>query len=79
MSLNTQGTILATGSADSTIKLWDTQRNLLIDTLKSHKSDINGIKFGYNSNNLCSVSSDRTFKLWDAAERAFIDTFYGHK
>ena len=61
------------------IKLWDTKNNKLIETLRSHKGEINSVKFGYNTNTFCSTSSDRTFKVWDAAERTYIDTFYGHR
>jgi WD40 repeat protein len=58
------------------IKLWDVRTNTLIDTLKGHKNSINGLKFGFNSNNLCSVSSDLTFKQWDFSQRGLIETFY---
>lgn len=80
MSINSNGSILATGSTDSTIQLWDVERDLLITTLKSHKGEVTGVKFGLNSNDkLVSVSADRTIKLWDAVERTYIDTFYGHR
>jgi ribosomal RNA-processing protein 9 len=80
MAVNGNGSILATGSSDASIQLWDTERDILITTMKSHKGDVNGLKFGLNSNDkLCSVSSDRTIKMWDALERTYIDTFYGHR
>ena len=41
-----------------------------------HRAPVYAVKFGLNSNNLCSVSNDRTLKLWDAGERAYIDTLY---
>lgn len=78
-SLNYDGKILATSGTDTTVKLWDTLSNTLITTLKSHRSPVYAVKFGLNSNNLCSVSNDRTLKLWDAGERAYIDTFFGHR
>ena len=79
MSLNSEGTLLVTGGTDSTIKLWDAVEGKLIETLKSHKGQINSVKFGFRSNTFCSVSEDRTFKVWDGAERTYIDTFYGHR
>ena len=61
------------------IKLWDLRNMELVGTLKSHKNAVNGLTFGGDSPNLCSVSSDRTFKQWDVAQRGIIETFYGHK
>jgi ribosomal RNA-processing protein 9 len=46
--------------------------------MRGHRNTVNGLKFGYNSNNLCSVSSDRTMKQWDCAQRGIMDTYYGH-
>lgn len=80
MAINGNGTILATGSSDAVVQLWDVERECLITTLKSHKNEITGLKFGLNSNDkLISVSADRTIKMWDAVERTYIDTFYGHR
>lgn len=60
------------------IKLWDTRSLSLIDTMRGHKNSVNGLKFGFNSNNLCSVSSDLTLKQWDFAQRGLMETFYEH-
>ena len=46
--------------------------------MRGHRNTVNGLKFGYNSNNLCSVSSDRTMKQWDCTKRGIMDTYYGH-
>lgn len=60
------------------IKLWDTRANNLIGTLKGHRNTINGVKFGLNSNILCSVSKDLTLKQWDFSQRGLMETFYQH-
>lgn len=70
--------MLATSGEDAKIKLWDTRTGKLIETLSSHRGPVNGLKFGFNSNNLCSVSSDRTLKQWECAQRGIIETYYGH-
>jgi WD40 repeat protein len=49
-----------------------------IGTLKGHRSTVNGIKFGINSNILCSVSKDLTLKEWDVSQKGLMETFYEH-
>ena len=39
---------------------------------------VNGVKFGLNSDDLCSVSSDLTLRQWDFRQQALIETFYEH-
>lgn len=63
MSLHTNNdNILATSGEDTLIKIWDIRQNSCIGTLKGHKSAVHGLKFGLNSNILCSVSKDLTLK-----------------
>lgn len=54
--------IIATAGEDTLIKIWDTRAKDCIGTLKGNRSAIHGIKFGINSNILCSVSKDLTLK-----------------
>lgn len=64
--------LLATAGEDGQVKLWDVRNNQLVDTLKGHRGCINGLKFGFNSSNLCSISSDKTLKEWDCTQRGLI-------
>ena len=76
LALHSNHNILATAGDDCQIKLWDTRSAALIDTLRGHKNVINGLKFGTNSHNLCSVSADLTLKHWDVSQRGLIGTYY---
>ncbi len=63
MALHTSNNnIVATAGEDTLIKIWDTRGKNCIGTLKGHRASINGIKFGIDSNILCSVSKDLTLK-----------------
>lgn len=64
--------MIATAGDDGKIKLWDVRTKAIISTMKGHRNTVNGIKFGFNSNNLCTVSADRTMKQWDCAQRGII-------
>lgn len=54
--------VLATAGEDSLIKLWDVRVKSNIGTLKGHRNAVYGVKFGIQSNILCSVSKDLTLK-----------------
>lgn len=65
--------ILATGNADSTVKLWDTGTHHEIATFK-HDRAINLLHFSPDSRTLATVSGDATIKLWSVETRREIAT-----
>jgi WD40 repeat protein len=57
---------LASGSDDSTIKLWDmTTGGTLLQTLEGHSKRVNTVAFSSDGMQLASGSEDSTIKLWD--------------
>ncbi|KAK3328614.1 LIS-1 2 [Cercophora scortea] len=56
---------IATGSDDSTIKIWDHDFGELEHTLRGHTRAVLGVD--YSATLLASCSSDLTVKLWDPA------------
>ena len=72
-------TILASGSLDGTIKLWDTSSGQLIRTLTGHTGYIyysldimaNG---GGGQTTLVSGSTDRTLKIWNWSNGQVLST-----
>ncbi len=57
--------VLASGSGDNTIKLWDLNSKSQITTLKGHSKEVNSVAFSPDGKLLASGSSDRTIILWD--------------
>ncbi|KAL3248946.1 hypothetical protein ABHI18_011836 [Aspergillus niger] len=72
------GQLLASGSDDKTIKLWDAATGALKNTLEGHSGSVSSVAFAGDSQLLASGSADKTIKLWDAATGAFKHTLEGH-
>ena len=72
------GTRLATGEVDTTVKLWDAATGKLLLTLFSHASQVVGLAYSADGTRLASASEDGTVKLWDAASGRELFTLDGH-
>ena len=69
LAFDNSGTILASGSWDQTIKLWNVEDQTEIATLKGHTYSVNSIAFNYNGKLLVSVSWDKTIRLWNVLSK----------
>ena len=63
VAFNHNGTLLASGSSDETIKLWNLETKTEIATLEGHKYSVNSVAFNHNEALLASESRDKTIKL----------------
>ncbi|MEH1943541.1 MAG: serine/threonine-protein kinase [Nostoc sp.] len=70
--------ILASGSWDNTIKLWDVNTGKEIRTLVGHANWVNSVAFSPDGQFLASGSADCTIKLWDVNTGIEIQTLIGH-
>ena len=72
------GRTLASGSFDTTIRLWDTDTGRHIHTLKGHTNVVGSVVFSPDGQTLVSGSLDTTIRLWDANTGRHIRTLKGH-
>jgi WD40 repeat protein len=70
------GAILASGSGDKTIKLWDLKNGKQMRTLVGHKDWVSSVAFSPNGKILASGSGDRTIKLWNLGNGKLIRTIF---
>ena len=72
-------TLLATGSWDGTVKLWDVVTERDIATLRVHTAGITSVAFSpIDATLLATGSWDRTVKLWDVETERNIATLKEH-
>ena len=74
MSFSRDGTSLATGSLDGTVKLWDFETGTEIATF----SGGHPVALSSDGTTLASVSSGSDITLWDVGRRQAIATLAGH-
>ena len=60
------GRLVASGSDNRTIKLWDTTTGSLQRTLEGHSGSVRSVAFSPDGRLVASGSDDRMIKLWDA-------------
>jgi WD40 repeat protein len=71
--------LLASGSADQTIKLWDVVTGKERRTLTGHTDRVSGIAFSPTGKRLASSSGDGTVRLWDMATGDELLKLVGHQ
>ncbi|MEH1862447.1 MAG: WD40 repeat domain-containing protein, partial [Nostoc sp.] len=70
--------IIASASADNTVKLWNASTGKEITTLNGHSNLVNSVAFSPDGKTIASASADKTVKLWNAATGKEIITLKGH-
>lgn len=65
LGFSPDGSMIASGSADNTLKLWDTATGKLIRTFSGHNHDVSSAAFLADGSKILSASKDLSMKLWD--------------
>ena len=79
VAFSPDGTRLASGSTDMTVRLSDTTGDRDSMTLQKHTGPTNVLAFSPDGKMLASGSTDKTVQLWDTATGEPLATLTGHK
>jgi len=78
VAFSPDGRLLASGSVDRTIKMWDVATRQLKQTLTGHDNYVESVAFSPDGHLLASGSTDNTIKVWEVATGNPILTLKGN-
>ncbi|PHH53591.1 Vegetative incompatibility protein HET-E-1 [Ceratocystis fimbriata CBS 114723] len=78
VAFSNDGQLLASGSFDKTVKIWDATSGMCVQTLEGHHQEVISVVFSNDGRRLASGSGDKTVKIWDATSGACVQTLEGH-
>jgi WD40 repeat protein len=78
IAFSPEGDTLASASADSKIRLWDTKTGELLQVLTGHTASVLSVAYSPDGQTLASTSYDNTVRLWDAQSGEHRKTLEAH-
>jgi hypothetical protein len=78
VAFSPDGTRLASGCNDRTVKLWHAASGQELRTLTGHAGEVLSVAFSPDGTRLASADSDGTVKVWDPASGRHVSTLKGH-
>lgn len=79
LSFSPNGSRLATGADDNTVRLWNTETGEEVAVMTGHTGSVTGVAYSPDGKNLVSSSRDGTIKLWDVHAHKETATLTGHQ
>ncbi|MDT4967578.1 MAG: hypothetical protein QOJ64_2315 [Acidobacteriota bacterium] len=78
LAFSPSGNILASGSSDGIIRLWQMNGNDALRIMKGHSDEVSSLSFSPDGKVLASSSRDKTIKLWNVETGKETQNLRGH-
>lgn len=78
LAFSPDGALLACGSSDSSIYLWEVKTERIVKVLRGHEDHVVAVTFSPDGKVLASGSNDFSVRLWDVASGKVLDVLLHH-
>ena len=78
LAFSPDGKIFASGSEDTTVRIWNTKRGSKRATLKGHTGWVTAIAFSNDGNTIASGDTDGTVRVWNVKKKRELKELKGH-
>ncbi|PXF40368.1 putative U3 small nucleolar RNA-associated protein 13 [Gracilariopsis chorda] len=78
VAVSPDGRIVASGSQDRSVKLWDASDGVLLKKCTGHRRGVWAVQFSTVDRIVASCSGDATVRLWNVADGTCLRTMQGH-
>ncbi|NER24798.1 MAG: TIR domain-containing protein [Symploca sp. SIO1C2] len=79
VAISPNGQMIASGSADGKVQLWDLEGNPIGKPFEGHKKGVFSVAFSPDGQTIVSGSEDTTLRLWDLKGNLIGKPFEGHE
>ncbi|MCB2206412.1 choice-of-anchor D domain-containing protein [bacterium] len=78
LDISNDGLLIASGSDDRTVRLWNTLKWEQSKRMNGHSGSVRSVSLANGGTRVISAAADNTVRIWDGRDGAALHTFSGH-